>query len=513
MSGGLSLGAVVVVCALTIVIGGFGLRLSRATSDFYVAGRSVSPWLNASAIGGEYLSAASFLGVAGLIYDFGVDQLWLPVGYTLGYLALLLLVAAPMRRSGSYTLPDFAQARLGSPPVRGLAAFLVVAIGWLYLLPQFQGASLVLTLVAGVPAWVGGVLVAVVVAIAVGAGGMRSITFTQAVQYWIKLTAIAAPAMVLLVLWVRAGAPGPVVADPGWEIPLTERYAGDHPAYRTMSTMLALCLGTMGLPHVIVRYYTNPDGGRARRTTVHVLALLGIFYVVPPLYGVLGRVALPELPAGMRSDSIVLTLPSHALPGLWGDVLTALLAGGAFAAFLSTASGVAMSVVGVLDQSLFSGWLARLSAGDAPPKRSFRIAAVVAVVVPYAASRLFAPLGLATTIVIAFTVAASTFAPLLLLGVWWPELSTAGAAAGLVAGGLTSSLAIVVGIRWGPLPGWPGALLSSPGLWCVPLATATAVIVSLATPGRVPARTSRIMARLHTPERARVARSAGRPGS
>lgn len=209
MTAGLSLLSVALVCLLTLVVGGFGLRLSRQTSDFYVAGRTVSPRLNASAIGGEYLSAASFLGVAGLIYDFGVDQLWLPVGYTLGYLVLLVLVAAPMRRSGSYTLPDFAEARLGSKPIRAIASVLVVAIGWLYLLPQFTGAGLVLSLVAGVPSWVGGLVVAVIVAIAVGAGGMRSITFSQAVQYWIKLTAITVPAIVLLIMWSRAGAPFP----------------------------------------------------------------------------------------------------------------------------------------------------------------------------------------------------------------------------------------------------------------------------------------------------------------
>src|SRR5436309_3480235 len=132
--------AVAVVVLGTIAIGGYGLRISRTTSDFFVASRSVSPWLNASAIGGEYVSAASFLGVAGLIFAFGADMLWIAVGYTTGYLVLLTLVAAPLRRSGAYTVPDFAEARLGSPPVRRIASILTVAIGWLYLLPQLHGA-------------------------------------------------------------------------------------------------------------------------------------------------------------------------------------------------------------------------------------------------------------------------------------------------------------------------------------------------------------------------------------
>ena len=109
-------GAVLLVTVATLVVGAFGLRLSRTTSDFYVAGRAVSPGWNASAIGGEYLSAASFLGVAGLVLAAGADMLWFPVGYTAGYLVLLVLVAAPLRRSGAYTLPDFAEARLESAP-------------------------------------------------------------------------------------------------------------------------------------------------------------------------------------------------------------------------------------------------------------------------------------------------------------------------------------------------------------------------------------------------------------
>jgi cation/acetate symporter len=507
VSAPLSLVAVGVVCLLTLILGGLGLRLSRATSDFYVAGRSVSPRMNASAIGGEYLSAASFLGVAGLIYDFGVDQLWLPVGYTLGYLVLLVMVAAPMRRSGAFTLPDFAEARLQSSRVRWIASVLVVAIGWLYLIPQFQGASLVLQHVAGVPGWVGGTVVAIVVALAVGAGGMRSITFVQAIQYWIKLSALAIPACILLALWWRSGHPAPVSPDPSWHLALTPREHGDHPTYRVYSTMVALCLGTMGLPHVLVRYYTNPDGVGARRTTVNVLALLGLFYVIPPIYGVLGRVELPTLPAGFRTDTIVLRLPGLVVGGLGGDLLTAILAGGAFAALLSTASGVAMSVTGVLDQSLVRPWLARATGGDAGMPFGFRIAAAAAVVVPYAVSRLADPIGLATMVGLAFAVAASTFAPLLILGVWWRSLSRRGAATGLVVGACAATLSVGASIVWGPFEGWLGAILSTPAAWTVPLAVLVTVLVSLATPRSVPAGTTRLLVRLHTPEGVDVRRS------
>ena len=143
--------AVVAVSLATLVIGAFGLRVSRTTSDFYVASRSVRPLVNASAISGEYLSAASFLGVAGLVLAHGVDALWFPVGWTAGYLILLVFVAAPLRRSGAYTLADFAQLRLESRSARLVASSLVVVIGVLYLLPQFQGAGLTLRTLVGRP--------------------------------------------------------------------------------------------------------------------------------------------------------------------------------------------------------------------------------------------------------------------------------------------------------------------------------------------------------------------------
>ena len=136
-------------------------------------------------------------------------MLWFPVGYTAGYLVLLVLVAAPLRRSGAYTLPDFAEARTESRTVRRVASVLVVTIGWLYLLPQLVGAGLTVTLATGAPRWVGGLLVAGVVVFSVATGGMRSITFVQAFQYWLKLTALALPVLFLVLAWQGDGAPDP----------------------------------------------------------------------------------------------------------------------------------------------------------------------------------------------------------------------------------------------------------------------------------------------------------------
>ncbi|GAB2593744.1 cation acetate symporter [Streptomyces capparidis] len=562
-----SVTAVVAVVLATVVVGGFGLRISRTTSDFYVASRSVPPRLNAAAISGEYLSAASFLGVAGLVLAQGPQMLWYPVGYAAGYVVLLLFVAAPLRRSGAYTLPDFAEDRLESKAARRVASCFVVGVGWLYLLPQLQGAGLTLKVLTGAPRWTGGVLVAVVVTAAVAAGGMRSITFVQAFQYALKLTALLVPAVFLVLAWYGDGAPGRTFDEPatfrerttvrvedtvrlriGEPLPVTvtgtvgdvardgERVvlppgehvfergtvlrfpedaavpepAGDayrsgasswsrplagsrdeHPLYATYGLIIATFLGTMGLPHVVVRFYTSPNGHAARRTTLVVLAMVGAFYLLPPVYGALGRLYAPELIMTGRTDVAVLVLPGRLIGGLGGNLLEALLVGGAFAAFLSTASGLALSVAGVLTQDLLP------SLGV----KHFRLATLLAMAVPTAANLAVSDLPVADAVGLAFAVSASSFCPLLVLGIWWRRLTAAGAVAGVLVGGGAALTAVAATMAGLADRGWPGALLAWPAVWSVPLGFLTMVGVSLATASRIPPGTGATMARLHLPER------------
>ena len=510
--------AVVAVTVATLAIGTWGLRFSRTTSDFFVASRTVRPSLNASAIGGEYLSAASFLGIAGLVLVFGAEMLWYPVGWTAGYLVLLTLVAAPLRRSGAYTLPDFAEARLGSRRVRTTCSVLVVLVGWLYLLPQFQGAGVTLRITLGAPSWVGPVVVALVVLLNVTAGGMRSVTFVQAFQYWMKLTALLVPACVLIAIWIGDGSPSPLTApmlpDPNdggvtgalspdaWSLPLGA--GGLQGLYATYSLIIATFLGTMGLPHVVVRFYTNPDGSTARRTTVVVLALLGAFYLLPPVYAALGRVYAPDIaqrPTGW--DSLILELPQLMAAGLLGDLLTGLLTAGAFAAFLSTSSGLTIAVAGVISQDVIGRYLPARRLGGV---RAFRIAAVASVLAPCAIALASSDVQVAQTVGLAFAVAASTFAPLLVLGIWWRGLTATGAIAGLLVGGFGSGVAVAWSLTRPAGEGWGTALLCQPAAWSVPAAVVSMVVVSLATRSRRPSHVDRFMVRLHTPESVRLDR-------
>jgi Na+(H+)/acetate symporter ActP len=563
---GLGLAALSVVLVATVAFGVYGLRLSRATSDFYVASREVSPLWNASAIGGEYLSAASFLGVAGLVMAYGVDMLAYPVGYTAGYLVLLLLVAAPLRRSGAYTLPDFAEERLGSVAVRRVAAVLVAVIAWLYLVPQLQGAGLTLETVTGAPRWAGALVVAVVVVGVAAAGGMRSVTLVQGFQFWLKLTAIAVPAVFLVLAWRSAGAPaltgpdvprfphttvvrlqdtvrfdvrdpvtvrvtgtldgapyqaaavplgdgghtasgGTELTFPGgaavphreglkptsgadWASPLSGAGGRSHPLYAVYSILLATLLGTMGLPHVLVRFYTNPDGRAARRTTVLVLVLLSAFYLLPTVYGALGRAMAPQLLLTGQTDTAVLVLPQLTQGGEAGRLLAALATAGAFAAFVSTASGLTVSVAGVVSQDLLRG-----------STRGFRWASLVAGIPPLVMATATDGLPVADAIGLAFAVAASSFCPLLVLGIWWRGLTDRGALYGLTAGGGLAAAAVVLTSLRGPGSGWGAALMEQPAAWTVPIAFAVMVVGSLLTRHRlVPAAVDRVMLRMHLPE-------------
>src|SRR5207249_3209911 len=220
-------------------------------------------------------------------------------------LVLLALVAAPLRRSGAYTLPDFAQIRLGSTAVRRVSSGLGVLIGWLYLVPRFRGAALALGTQTGAPRRGGGVGVR-----GVGAGRDGSIALDAGTHRIGAGTRVA----------LRRGDVIPVTTalpdqrNQSWLRPLGS--GKDHPLYASLSLILAICLGTMGLPHVLVRFYTNPDGRDARRTTLFVIVLLSSFYLLPTVFGALGRRYVPDLLLTGDTDATVLLLPERMLGGL-----------------------------------------------------------------------------------------------------------------------------------------------------------------------------------------------------
>jgi Na+(H+)/acetate symporter ActP len=574
-----------VTVVVTIGMGFWSAKKSKTASDFFVAGRSVSVGWNASAISGEYLSAASFMGVAGMVMSSGYDALWYPVCYACGYLFLLLFIAGPLRRFGAYTIPDFAEGRYDSPLFRKIAVCFVLFIGFFYTMPQMKGAGVTLAYIfPGMPYWGGVALVGAVITFNVALGGMKGITLVQAFQYWIKMFAISVPVFVLMSVYgfynqqlavnvapgeTPAALTAPAATGPNYDASLTRQplpanapkdetwvspfgplttkavnaaaavlpaeeraaYVAEHQKpyslLYTYSLIIALVCGTAGLPHILVRFYTNPDGVAAKRTTMWVMILIGVFYVFPPIFGVIGRNLLPELYAGVGAkgtDKIVLELPRiiNERYGILGSILSGITCAGAFAAFMSTFSGLLVSMTGALAHDVY-GRMLRPKSSAAERLLAFKISAVIVGAVAIILGCFVEFLEINFMVGQAFAIAAASYFPLLFMSVWWRGMTMKGAATGMLTGGLLALLAAALtnfstlALDKGPMGKvfagfaplntfWAHhpllrILCEQPAIWAVPLAITLMIVVSKATAAQVPGDVRMKMLVLHAPEK------------
>ena len=566
----LAFSAVTVI--VTIWMGFRSAKSSKSASDFFVAGRSVSVGWNASAISGEYLSAASFMGVAGMVMLSGYDALWYPVCYACGYLFLLLFIAGPLRRFGAYTIPDFAEGRYDSPVFRKIAVCFVLFIGFFYTMPQMKGTGTTLAYIfPGLPYWVGVAVVGAVITLNVALGGMKGITLVQAVQYWIKMFAISVPVFVLMAVYggygenlsvnksaadaavpaamvqavdaaqtPRLALPDKAPVDEAWIAPfgplttkaakaagLSAEESKPYSLLYTFSLIVALVCGTAGLPHILVRFYTNPDGVAAKKTTMWVMILIGVFYVFPPVFGVLGRNFLPELYAATGSkgpDKVVLELPTliRAKYGVLGSILSGITCAGAFAAFMSTFSGLLVSMTSALAHDVY-GRMIRPQSSAEERMRMFKWCAVLVGGVSVLLGALVEPLEINFMVGQAFAIAAASYFPLLFMSVWWRGMTMKGAATGMLTGGLCALLsaamvnASTLALDKGPMgklfAGFHGMndfwkehpllriLCEQPAIWSVPLAIGLMIVVSKATRKTIPGDIRMKMLVLHAPEK------------
>lgn len=586
------LGFSLVTVAVTIAMGFRSAKSSKTASDFFVAGRSVSVGWNASAISGEYLSAASFMGVAGMVMKVGYDALWYPVCYACGYLFLLLFIAGPLRRFGAYTIPDFAEGRYDSPVFRKIAVIFVLFIGFFYTMPQMKGAGTTLAYIfPGLPYWVGVAVVGAVITFNVALGGMKGITLVQAFQYWLKVFAIVLPAFVLMSVYgsysthlglnanapmkdrgiafienengalhqaemasqneklsvlgegessftqIRKELPAKAPSDGQWVSPfgsLTTKAAAaaglsaeeqrPYALLYTYSLIVALVCGTAGLPHILVRFYTNPDGVAAKRTTMWVMILIGVFYVFPPVFGVMGRNLLPELynaTGAKGTDKVVLELPAvlNQKYGIAGSVLSGIACAGAFAAFMSTFSGLLVSMTGALAHDVY-GRILRPKSTAEQRMAAFKICAILVGVVSVVLGMQVEPFDINFMVGQAFAIAAASYFPLLFLSAWWRGMTVQGAAWGMLGGGVLALIAVTTtnldSLKFvvEGMPGFTAALrdfwkahpllrilCEQPAIWAVPLAMILMVVVSKLTASSVPADVRMKMLVLHAPEK------------
>jgi cation/acetate symporter len=542
----------------TIAMGFWSAKKSKTASDFFVAGRSVSVGWNASAISGEYLSAASFMGIAGMVMSSGYDALWYPVCYACGYLFLLLFIAGPLRRFGAYTIPDFAEGRFDSPLFRKIAVIFVLFIGFFYTMPQMKGAGVALAYIfPGLPYWAGVALVGVVITFNVALGGMKGITLVQAFQYWAKMFAISVPIFILMSVYGQYGShlelnrtgynsqppvaiesthvsrtlPEKAPKDESWISPFgpltTKAAKAAHlppdetkllSLLYTYSLIIALVCGTAGLPHILVRFYTNPDGVAAKRTTMWVMILIGVFYLFPPVFGVMARNLMPDLYNGLAgvkgTDGAVLKLPkllNEKWPPL-GSILSGITCAGAFAAFMSTFSGLLVSMTGALAHDVY-GRILKPSSTPQDRMRMFKVCAIICGTGAVLLGLLVETFEINKMVGWAFAIAATSYFPLLFLSTWWRGITMKGAATGMLCGGLLS-LSTVVSTMLADQAAWAKPLADyytvhpllrilaeQPAIWALPLAIALMFVVSKLTARDIPKDIRMKMLVLHAPEK------------
>ena len=285
--------------------------------------------------------------------------------------------------------------------------------------------------------------------------------------------------------------------------PLTSK--NGYPLLYTYSLIIALVCGTAGLPHILVRFYTNPDGKSAKRTTLWVMVMLGGFYVFTPMWGSLGRAFMPVLYASNATDSAIIKLPTMLSDPTLGHILSGITAAGAFAAFMSTFSGLLVSMSGAFAHDIY-GKIIKPDSSAEDRKNMFKYAAVGVGVISMALGLMVESFDIAMMVGWAFAIGAASYFPLLLLGSWWRGLTAKGAAAGMLIGGLASLAAIVttmlidkkfISLEVSPLV---RSLMEQPAIWGVPLSISLMVFVSKATAKAVPHDVDTMMLRLHAPE-------------
>jgi len=277
------------------------------------------------------------------------------------------------------------------------------------------------------------------------------------------------------------------------------------PLLYTYSLIIALVCGTAGLPHILVRFYTNPDGRAAKKTTLWVMVMLGGFYLFTPMWGVLGRALMPQLYITGAFDSAVIKLPTLMENKLLGDILSGVTSAGAFAAFMSTFSGLLVSMSGAFAHDIY-GRILKPNASPESRLVAFKVAAIGVGLISMVLGLTVETFDIATMVGWAFAIGAASYFPLLLLGSWWRGLTKYGAATGMLLGGLLSLAAIVTNMLLDKkvltleLPNIVRALMEQPAIWAVPLSLITMVVVSKATAKSIPADATMKMIRLHAPE-------------
>ncbi len=447
--------------AATLVITFFSARKSKGTSAYFAAGRRITGWQNGLAIGGDYMSAASFLGIAGMIAFKGYDGFMYSVGFLVAYLTVLLIVAEPLRNAGKYTMADVLAYRLSPRPVRAMASLSTITVSTFYMIAQMIGAgTLIKLLLPGVTYEYAVTGVGILMIVYVVFGGMLATTWVQITKAILLMSGTILLSLLVLshydfsfAKFFDAIAHVPVKGADGKEtikdflqpgMAFGRTPANPWGPVDLLSLGLALVFGTAGLPHILVRFYTVPDAKTARSSVVWAMVLIGVFYIMTTCLG-FGAAAILT-PAhivvdGKPSDNMAAPLLAQALGG---EVFFAFISAVAFATILAVVAGLTISASTSFAHDFFTNVIHH---GKEPrPGQEVFVARITAFVVGgisiFLAIKLQA-VNVAFLVGLAFAVAASANLPVIVLSIFWKRFNTVGAVAGLAVG-LVASIALII---------------------------------------------------------------------
>jgi cation/acetate symporter len=474
-----------VVLAVTLAITFWAAGKAQSASGFYAAGRGITGRQNGLAISGDYLSAASFLGIAGLIYIYGFDGFLYSIGFLVAFLTVMFLLAERMRNAGKYTMADVLSFRLRERPARTAAALGTLAVAAFYLIAQMVGAGVLIQALVGISFTPAVIITGACMLAYVVFGGMVATTWVQIIKAVLLMTGITIMSIFVLErvgfnpieLFNRAEAQGRAEGSTFSLAPGTFLKT----PLDTVSLGLALVLGTAGLPHILMRFFTVPDGKAARSSVVWAMFLIGFFYLLTTMIGFGARAFLGQEGVEQAGTGGNLAAPNLAMelgggPGTTGgDLFLALISGVAFATIVAVVAGLVLSASAAVSHDIYSSIIRK---GQDSEREEVWVAKIAAITIGIIAITVAviggSGLNVSFMVGLAFAIAASANFPALLLALTWRRFNTTGAVTGVLLGVFSAIFLIVVspGVWPGPASetGSPiGWTLANPGIVSIPL--------------------------------------------
>lgn len=451
--------------AATLMITYWAAKRTRSTSDYYAAGGGITGLQNGLAIAGDYMSAASFLGISGLVFLSGYDGLIYSIGFLIGWPLILFLIAERLRNLGRYTFADVASYRLAQLPIRTLSAFGALAVVALYLIAQMVGAGKLIQILFGLPYELAVVIVGVLMMLYVTFGGMIATTWVQIIKAVLLLSGATFIALMVLnhvdfdleQLFRQAIAvhdkgeaimgPGTLVSDP----------------VSAISLGVALIFGTAGLPHILMRFFTVADAKQARRSVFFATGFIGYFYMLTFIIGFGAIVLISTNPDFLNADGGLIggnnMAAIHLSQAVGGDIFLGFISAVAFATILAVVSGLTLAGASAISHDLYASVIKKGEASSDKEIRVSRIATIVLGIVAIVLGILFEKQNVAFMVGLAFAIAASANFPILILSMYWHRLTTRGALVGGFSGLTTAIVLVILGpIVWVDILGYAEAI-------------------------------------------------------